>query len=142
MDHDVALVLAGGLVGLVSSLGVLALQRLWSVADRRNAADSEALDLAVRALMAWQANALVALTSGAADADAQKRLRALDERWEADGSLIPDREAADELLRRCKLILLSPREAHESTGMGEFNRLIALGDRVLNSARKRRRDLA
>ena len=87
-------------------------------------------------------NALAALSSGQEDVDAAKRLRELDVHWEADASLIPDHEAAEELLRRCKVILLAPRRAHEAQGMTEFNELIALGDRVLNSSRQRRRELA
>jgi hypothetical protein len=142
VDRDVMFVLAGGLIGLLSSVVALSLQRLWAIRDRRNRPDRAALDVAVRALMAWQATALAAL-NGKQNVDAEQRLVKLDERWEADATLIPDREAAEELLRRCKLILLAPRGARESPAVNaEFDELIRLGDRVLNSARERRRELA
>jgi hypothetical protein len=139
MDRDVALVLAGGLIGVLSSLLALILQRRWTVADRRSATDLEALDLAVGHLMAWEAKALSVL-SGSTDDAVDARLREFDLRWEADMRLIPDRESATELLSRCRGVLLVPPREPEAI-MAEAARIEALGARVLDSARKRRREL-
>ena len=141
MDRDVELVLAGGFIGLLSSVVALTLQRLWAVRDRANAVEREALDLTVRALLAWKEVALSVL-SGEPNTEAQDRQRELDQRWEADVRLIPDRAAAEELLQRCKSVILAPRHAREARPIEEANRMIELESRVLISARKRSRDLA
>ena len=143
IDHDAWLVFVGGVIGVGSSVAVLVLQRRWTVIDRRNAVDRESLDLAMRQLMAWQAAALAALSGADPDPDAEKRRGELDLHWEADPRLIPDREAATELLQRCKAVLLAPRHgAERADGMAELVQITQLGDRVLNAARDRRRGLA
>ena len=57
------LVIAGGIIGLASSVISLAIQRHWRTEDRRRAVDSKALDAAVHKLMAWQDYAVTALGS-------------------------------------------------------------------------------
>jgi hypothetical protein len=139
MDRDVALVLAGGLIGLASSIVALALQRLWAVSDRRKTVDREALDVTVRALLTWKEMALKLLSSGEHDDIAAARFRDLDLHWEVDIGLIPDREAASELLRLCKAVLLGPSSFD---AMATSTRMENLEARVLNSAREKRRKIA
>lgn len=142
MSHDAALVLAGGLVGFLSSVVALWLQRVWAVRDRRAASDRESLDLAVRHLMAWHDYAR-SLMAGTPDREAEKRMLELDLRWEADARLIPDHAAATELLRLCKSIIAAPPEARSGPeSIAAFDRIVVLGGLVVESARAKRRDLA
>ena len=143
MDPDaLLLILAGGVVGFIASILGLTLQRWWAMQDRRAAIDREALDLAMLQLMAWQAVAL-GILSGKPDTAAEKRLSELDVHWEADPRLIPERQAAAELLRSCKAVILAPRySAEREDALAEHARIIELGDRVLGPARDRRRKLA
>jgi hypothetical protein len=106
------LVVAGGLVGLVASLVPMMVQRSWARNDRRRAADAEALAATVEVLTAWKDVAL-RIVSGDDPSEAHKRSLALDARWEADISLIPDREAAKKLLDLAKSVQMLPRRHSE-----------------------------
>lgn len=142
MSESVLLVLAGGLVGVVAGLVPLALQRLWAGQDRRRAHDARALDSAIRKMMGWQ-DIATKLIAGSDVSSAEQALVALDAEWEADFGLIPDQEAATEIINLAKWIRLAPRSHRDSPdAMEKMSRLIQLQDRVLRSARKRRRQLA
>ncbi len=141
MDHDVALVLAGGLIAFVSSIGLAWLQHRWTVRDRRARAEREALDLTVQSILAWRD--LARVLAGEDTADVRERLAKLDERWEIDMRLIPDHKSAQALLRLCKEVMLAPRSARESPqSIDLFNQLLVLADQVLDSAKQRYRDLS
>lgn len=141
MDHDVALVLAGGLIGFVSSIGLAWLQRRWSMADRRSKAEREALDLTVQQIMAWR-DVARGLLAGSDVSEARERLEQLDLRWEIDIRLIPDQKAARALLGLCKSVMLAPQSSRQSPeSIDAFNRLLVLADLVLDSAKQRYRDL-
>ena len=138
MTDGVWLVLAGGLVALVPLL----LQRRWDRQDRRRAAEAAALDVSVRKLMAWQQYAVSALASGETG-PASEKLTSLDEAWETDFALIPDHEATRELIQMSREIFFTPgfyKQAPDA--MQRMSRLIELQGRVLESAQKRRRELA
>lgn len=136
------LVVAGGLVGLAASLVPIMVQRRWARDDRRRTADAEALAATVEVLTAWKDVAL-RIVSGDDASEAHKRSLALDARWEADISLIPDREAAKKLLDLAKNVQLLPRRHSEGdAAMATSSQLIAMHERVLESARRKRRDLA
>ena len=92
--------------------------------------------------MAWQDFAVTTLGSGETTA-ARERLKERDRAWEADFSLVPDREATTELIALSRSIFFSPgwsRKAPDS--MERMNRLIELQDRVIESAQRKRRELA
>ena len=136
------LVVAGGLVAVVSGLVPLVVQRRWAREDRLRAADAQALPATVEVLTAWKDVAL-AIVSGDDPRKAHERALALDAKWEADLSLIPDREAANKLLDLAKSVQLTPRRHSEGdSAMITSSQLIALHERVLESARQKRRDLA
>jgi hypothetical protein len=136
------LVVAGGLVGLVASLVPMMVQRRWAREDRRRAADAEALAATVEALTAWKDVAL-RIVSGEDAQEVHERSLVLDARWEADISLIPDREAAKKLLDLAKSVQLLPRRHTEGdAAMVTSSQLIALHERVIESARRKRRELA
>lgn len=142
MTEGVWLVLAGGAISFVTGLTTLLLQRHWDRKDRRWAAEAAALDISVRKLMAWQQYAVSALASGET-APASEKLTALDEAWEADFSLIPDHEATRELIQMSREIFFSPGHYKQAPdAMERMSRLIELQGRVLESAQKRRRELA
>ncbi len=140
MTESVWLVLAGGLVGLVSGLVPLVLQHRWDGEARRRVADRTALEAAVKKLMAWQDLAVKSLGSGEIG-EAQQRLRELDALWEADFDLIPDQVATREILALSRDIFFFGGKGAPDA-MGRMNRLIELQDRAILSAQQKRRELA
>lgn len=139
MDHDVALVLAGGLIGLVGSLIPLVLQRRWAIEDRRRAYDARALDAAVKKLMAWQ-DLATKMLAGSDWSDADKRLRELDALWESDFDLIPDKAATREMADLSREVYLF-RGGFSKPDAETFDRLFRLLPVVIESAQKARRKL-
>lgn len=142
VTESVWLVLAGGAIGIVSSVVPLLLKRIWERADRRRASDRAALESAVRKLMAWQDFAVRSLGSGDTAA-AEKRLRELDTEWEADFGLLPDQEATRAILSLSKEIFFFGGLHRDSPdAMEKQSRLMTLLDRALLSAQRKRRELA
>lgn len=136
------LVIAGGLVGIVSSLIPLYLKRRWDAEDRRRVVDAKALEAAVHKMMAWQAFAVGALGSGETG-PARERLIELDKSWEADFSLIPDQEAVQQILTMSRdIFFFSGWLREQPDAVERMDRLITLQDRAILSAQKKRRELA
>jgi hypothetical protein len=136
------LVVAGGLVGLVASLVPMMVQRRWARDDGWRAADAQVVADTVAVLTAWKDVAL-RIVSGEDAREAHKRSLELDARWEADITVIPDHAAAENLLALAKSVQLAPRRHTEGdAAMATSNQLITLHERVLASARQKRRDLA
>lgn len=141
MSNEFWLVIAGGLVGVLGSVVVQVLQRRWALNDRRSKADAQALDAAVRKLMAWQDYAVKRL-AGSSTADADKRLLELDALWEADFSLIPDQKATRELMALAKEIFFLGSAGHDSgSKIMAMDRLFVLLGTVIESAQRKRRQL-
>jgi hypothetical protein len=139
MPDSFWLVIAGGLVGLVSGVVPLLLQHRWDGQARRRAADAKALEAAVAKMMAWQDYAVKTL-GGSDTGSARQRLVELNPSWEADFGLIPDQDATREILALSRDIFFF---GGESPDRGErMNRLIALQDRAILSAQQKRRELA
>jgi hypothetical protein len=142
VSESVLLVLAGGLVGILASAVPVILQRSLAAADRRRAHDAQALDSAVRKLMAWQDYAALTLSRGNTAA-VQERLAESDLEWEADLTLIPDQEATQALVTMVREVYFFGGVYRDDPDVMERSGLMMnLLDRVIASARKKRRELA